>query len=277
MSARSDIMPDIHVGTSGWAGKGWRKLFYPASLPEDDWLPFYADHFDVVELSATFYRLPDESQFATWRAQAPAGFTFLARAPRRICHRKRLKGCEREVEAFLERVRLLGPCLGPVIWELPPTFKCEEETLAAFLARLPADMVHVMEFRHASWHRAAVHEMLREHGVAMLMHDHGGRRTPWWITGPVVVFRLNGMQAQRRCYGARGLEPFVEQMELALEMEKRPVFVIFGDDAEGCAVRDASILQHLLGRRPAHLPALEMEQEVPIAIATGEDFAGRNA
>ena len=82
------------------------------------------------------------------------------------------------------------------------------------------------------------------------------------------------MQAQKRCYGLAGLEPFVEDMERAMDEDGRPVFVSFGDDAEGCAVRDASILQHLAGLPPA-MPEVvaQVENErtaIPLAIA-GED------
>lgn len=263
----------IRIGTSGWAGKGWRKAFYPPGLPEEKWLSHYAAHFDTVEITATFYRLPDAETVAGWAAAVPEGFRFLARAPRRISHRRRLRDCEKDVAAFLERIRPLGRRLAAVVWELPATFKCDEERLAAFLPLLPADMAHVVEFRHASWHRARVRALLEAHGVAMCFHDHGGRRTPWWITGPLVMFRLNGMQAQKRCYGPAGLAPFAEDMERAQAAAPEGVHVIFGDDAEGCAVNDASVLQHLLGRRPAHRLALEVPGEVPLALARGSDEA----
>ncbi len=262
---------EIRVGTSGWAGKGWRKAFYPPELPEAEWLAHYARHFDTVELTATFYRLPAAAQLAEWAVAVPADFRFLVRAPRRICHRRRLAGCEAEVAAFVERIRALGEKLGAVVWELPPTFKCDEARLEAFLPLLPEDMAHVMEFRHASWHRARVRALLEAHNVAMCLHDHGGRRTPWWLTGSVVMFRLNGMQAQKRCYGPSGLAPFAEDMERALSETMGDVFAVFGDDAEGCAVNDASVLQHLLGKRPAHRPALEVPGEVPLAIVHGSD------
>jgi uncharacterized protein YecE (DUF72 family) len=135
-------------------------------------------------------------------------------------------------------------------------------------------MTHVIEFRHASWHSARVREMLEAHNVTLAFHDHDGRRAPWWLTGPIVFFRLNGMQAQKHCYGIEGLRPFVEDVERAAEDEGREVFVCFGDDAEGCAVRDASVLQHLLGQPPAMPVMVEEAQRdhAPVAIAmAGED------
>ena len=264
----------IRIGTSGWAGNGWRKLFYPPALPEEEWLAYYAQRFDTVELTATCYRLPEEEMFLRWRDAVPDGFLFSVKAPHRICRRKRLRNCFTDMMHFFLRVELLDDRLGPIVWQLPPTLKRDEEALADFLPRLPRDMVHVIEFRHASWHSARVRDMLEEHDVSMAFHDYDGRRTPWWVTGPVVFFRLNGMQAQKRCYGLAGLEPFVEDMERAMDEDGRPVFVSFGDDAEGCAVRDASILQHLAGLPPA-MPEVvaQVEQEhtaIPLAIA-GED------
>ena len=264
----------LRIGTSGWAGNGWRKLFYPSDLPEEEWLGHYAQRFATVELTATCYRLPEEDMVLRWREMVPDGFLFAVRAPHRICRRKRLRQCFTDMMHFFLRIELLDDRLGPVVWQLPPSFKRDEEALADFLPRLPKDMAHVIEFRHASWHSARVRDLLEEHDVGMAFHDHGGRRTPWWVTGPVVFFRLNGFQAQKRCYGLAGLEPFLKDMERAMEQEGRPVFVSFGDDAEGCAVRDASILQHLAGQPPA-MPEVIAQVErdtTPIALAiAGQD------
>ncbi len=264
----------LRIGTSGWAGTGWRKQFYPPSVPEAEWLSHYARHFTMVELTATCYRLPEEETVLRWRKAVPDSFRFAVRAPHRICRRKRLRNCAKDVQAFIERIALLDDRLGPVIWQLPPTFKRDEEALAAFLPLLPREMTHVFEFRHASWHSAGVRALLNAHDCALAFHDHDGRRAPWWETGPVFFFRLNGMQAQRRCYGLVGLKDFVAEIERALDDAGREVFVCFGDDAEGCAVRDASLLQHLFGQRPA-LPeaiATAAEEKTPIAITFGEDF-----
>ncbi len=129
--------PALRIGTSGWAGNGWRRLFYPPDLPEKDWLAHYARHFSTVELTATCYRLPEEDMFLRWRDMVPDDFVFTVRAPHRICRRKRLRNCDADLTAFLKRIALLDDRLGPVIWQLPPTFRRDIETLADFLPRLP--------------------------------------------------------------------------------------------------------------------------------------------
>ena len=60
--------------------------------------------------------------------------------------------------------------MGPMLWQLPPTFRRDDERLAAALADLPPGR-HCFEFRHESWFRDEVYELLREHGVALVIGD----------------------------------------------------------------------------------------------------------
>lgn len=69
-------MKAIRIGCSGWNYRHWRGRFYPAGLPQRDWLAFYATHFDTVEINNSFYRLPSAETFAKWRDQAPPGFCY---------------------------------------------------------------------------------------------------------------------------------------------------------------------------------------------------------
>lgn len=95
----------IHVGSSGWSYPSWRPGFYPADLQPADFLSFYAQRFDTVELNVTGYRLPGEDQFRRWAEAVPDGFTFAVKMP--------LTRLDR-VTGFLERATALGDRLGPV-------------------------------------------------------------------------------------------------------------------------------------------------------------------
>ena len=112
---------DIRIGTSGWHYGHWAGPFYPADLPRDKWLEYYAWYFDTVELNNTFYHLPREETFRNWRKQAPAGFLFTVKANRYITHIKRLKDPQEVLDRFFERVRLLKKNLGPILYQLPPS------------------------------------------------------------------------------------------------------------------------------------------------------------
>ena len=95
----------LHVGASGWSYPSWKPGFYPAGPDAADFLSFYAERFDTVELNTTGYRLPAEEQFRRWAEQAPPGFTF---APKLPANRRGM------LDTFSERVLRLGDRLGPV-------------------------------------------------------------------------------------------------------------------------------------------------------------------
>jgi len=144
----------VRVGCSGWNYADWRNgVFYPPRLPANKWLEFYAEHFDTVEVNATFYRLPKKSSVARWVEQSPPGFTFAIKASRYLTHVKRLYDLGPGLERFYACIEpLLGTeKLGPVLWQLPPNFKRDNERLARALELLPTRERHCFEFRDASW------------------------------------------------------------------------------------------------------------------------------
>ncbi len=128
MSAR------YYIGTSGWHYEHWRGLFYPEKLAKARWLEFYAGHFTTVELNNTFYRLPSENAFDTWRDSTPADFTFAVKVSRFITHIKRLKAVGEPVERFIARAGILGNKLGPLLYQLPPNMHRNDDRLESFLS-----------------------------------------------------------------------------------------------------------------------------------------------
>jgi uncharacterized protein YecE (DUF72 family) len=57
-----------------------------------------------------------------------------------------------------------------VLWQLPGNFRRNDERLATALASLPPGR-HCFEFRHESWFAPDVYELLRSHGVALVIGD----------------------------------------------------------------------------------------------------------
>jgi uncharacterized protein YecE (DUF72 family) len=98
-------MAGAWFGSSGWSYPSWRPGFYPAALPPEEFLPFYAGRLPSVELNSTGYRQPSEEQFAGWANRVPEGFRFAVKMPARAL---------RALDTFEERVRQLGERLGPV-------------------------------------------------------------------------------------------------------------------------------------------------------------------
>src|SRR5881275_2815410 len=151
----------VRIGCSGWNYASWKEEFYegrPARL----WLEHYAEHFDTVEVNNTFYRLPNREAVANWERTAPQGFLFTIKASRYLTHIKRLRELGEGLDRFYERIEPLreSPKMGPVLWQLPPTFRRDDERLANALDALP-DGRHCFEFRHASWFVEPVYDLLR--------------------------------------------------------------------------------------------------------------------
>src|SRR6185436_3493044 len=138
----------VFAGTSGYSYKEWKDAFYPADLPESKFLDFYAGKFSTVEINNTFYRFPAEKLLQGWRDDTPEGFTFAVKANQKITHFGRLQNVDQLTRDFIERTRVLGAKLGPILFQLPPNLRCDEERLAKFLEVMPRGR-YAFEFRHA--------------------------------------------------------------------------------------------------------------------------------
>jgi uncharacterized protein YecE (DUF72 family) len=135
----------------------------------------YAERLPAVEINATFYRMPRAATLAAWRAEVPPSFVFALKAPQRITHVKRLVGVADDVAFFLHTAAELGGALGPVLWQLPPTFRKDLPRLRELLALLPRGGRFAFEFRHESWRSDDVREALAAAGAALcIAEDEAG-------------------------------------------------------------------------------------------------------
>jgi uncharacterized protein YecE (DUF72 family) len=127
-------------------------------------LPFYASRFRSVEINYTFRQQPAENTLVAWREATPESFIFALKAHQRITHWMRLAGADEAVSAFLDRMRALGPRLGPILFQCPPTLTFDRSLIESFLAYLPPTFRYAFEFRHPSWSQAK--EILASQGAA---------------------------------------------------------------------------------------------------------------
>src|SRR5829696_741840 len=190
--SRIEALPRLRVGCSGWNYKSWKGRFYPSTLTTSQWLPYYAERFDTVEINNTFYRLPEAATFAGWRAQVPSDFLFAVKASRYLTHMKRLRDPEEPIERLFSRALSLGSCLGPVLYQLPGNFHIDLPLLEAFLHALPPRVQHVLEFRHPSWYVDATFDCLERNGVALCLHDKAGSEISEPFVGSFVYIRFHG-------------------------------------------------------------------------------------
>lgn len=162
-----------HLGTMGFSYKEWEGVFYPAGLPQRDFLSYYSQFYDAVEMDSTFYGTPTADTVKRWMAVAPADFQFCPKTPRLITHQLRLLNAQAEMNEFLERMLLLGPKLGVVLLQFPPDFSHDEMNhLRLFLKTLPKQVRFAAEFRHISWHTPGTAVLLQEFGVCWAAADY---------------------------------------------------------------------------------------------------------
>lgn len=238
---------EVWIGTSGYVYRHWRKgVFYPAGLPARAELGYFATRFRTVELNNPFYRLPTAEMFQRWRDATPASFRFAVKASRYITHIKRLRDVADELSLFLERADHLGPKLGPILFQLPPTQQLELARLRAFLDLLSSKRQWVLEFRHPSWHTGDVYQLLTEHGVALCIPVGGGLHPDRVTTAPFTYFRMHRGREPAGGFTSDELVSWAAQIR-GLRTAGKVTYVYFNNDWGGFAIRDAVKLRDLLG------------------------------
>jgi uncharacterized protein YecE (DUF72 family) len=242
-------LPIYHLGCSGWNYASWRHgVFYPERCPARLWLEFYARQFDTVEVNATFYRLPTVKAVQGWVDQTPDEFVFAVKMSRYVTHVKRLRELAPSLELFYGRIEplLRSAKLGPVLWQLPPTFRRDDERLAGALAGLPAGGRHAFEFRHESWFVPDVMALLREHGAALVIGDRPEVHSfqTHELTNDWTFVRFHsGTRGRRGNYSEGELREWAGRLR---SWPMREAFVYFNNDWEGFAPRNALRLRELL-------------------------------
>jgi uncharacterized protein YecE (DUF72 family) len=214
----------VRVGTSGWVYGPWHGPFYPEGLKRGAELGFLAERMNTVEINGSFYSLQRPQDYRRWAGQTPADFVFSVKGSRYITHMKRLRDPETALANFFASgVLALGEKLGPLLWQLPPSQAFEPERLAAFFGLLPrgtgqaaelasrhderlADRAltetdadrplrHALEVRHSSFADARAVDLLREHGIGLVVADAAGS----WphledVTADFVYLRFHGAE-----------------------------------------------------------------------------------
>ncbi len=240
-------MRPVRIGCSGWNYDDWRGRLYPQGLGKARWLGRYAEMFDTVEVNSTFYRLASRNAVQRWVEQTPPDFLFAAKASRYLTHIRRLRDLERGIERYYERIEPLvrSGKLGPIVWQLPANFRRDDEVLAGALAVLPPGR-HCFEFRHESWFKPHVYDLLRGSGAALVIGDH-----PKWpfqarkLTCDWTLVRLHhGRRGRRGNYSERELDEWARR--ITQWRRRAEVLVYFNNDWEGFAVDNARSLKRRL-------------------------------
>jgi uncharacterized protein YecE (DUF72 family) len=224
--------PRVRIGISGWRYPPWRGVFYPAGLPQRLELQYAASRFETLEINGSFYSLQHPRSWERWHDETPHAFVFSVKGPRFVTHMLKLRGIEQALANFLASGLLaLRHKLGPILWQLPPSFRFDPERIEAFLRALPRDTAaalrlarrrhprmhgrsrlaidaprplrHALEIRHESFLDERFVAMLRAYGVALVIAETAQRwPMPQDVTADFVYLRLHGdRELYRSGYG----------------------------------------------------------------------------
>lgn len=182
----------LYCGTSGFAYDSWKPDFYPEKLASSKFLAYYATRLNAVEVNYTYRRLASAATFEKWIASTPDDFLFLPKAHMKITHSFKLEGAEEFTRAFLESLNPLRDAgrLGPILFQLPPSFKKDLERLSGFCKLLPKGGKAAFEFRNATWFDEEVYQVLRDCNIALCLAENENLETPHVITAEFVYLRL---------------------------------------------------------------------------------------
>jgi uncharacterized protein YecE (DUF72 family) len=243
MARRKSVL----IGTSGWNYDHWKGPFYPGDLSRGDWLSFYCRNFATVEVNNSFYRLPSESSLRRWRDTVPESFVIAVKASRYITHMKKLKDPRQSLEKFVKRIRLLEGNLGPILFQLPPRWRCNPQRLESFLSALPEGNAYAFEFRDPSWFDPRTYDVLSSHEAAFCMYDLKGETSPKELTADFAYIRLHGPENRPYAglYDTKALSGWAGAISAWLDQGLR-VYCYFDNDQKGYAPRNAAELQQML-------------------------------
>jgi uncharacterized protein YecE (DUF72 family) len=244
---------EVRIGTSGWVYPPWRGTFYPKGVTQKKELSYLASQLNSVEINGSFYSLQRPSSYQKWAAETPEDFVFAVKGSRFITHMKRLKDPEDSLSKFLASgIYELGGKLGPILWQLPPTFQFDPDTLANFFDHLPRatpaghPVRHALEIRHQSFSNEEFIQLLKDHDIALVIADAAGKYPLIEeVTSELVYIRLHGHdELYVSGYTDEGLDMWARKIEKW--RQKHDVHVYFDNDAKVMAPRDALALRKRL-------------------------------
>ena len=233
----------LYLGTSGWYYEHWIDQFYPSDLSKSDWLSFYADRFNTVEVNASFYRLLFKNMIKGWKNKTPDDFLLTFKGSQLITHKKKLQDVEEYLNRFHQRIRLAKK-IGVVLWQLPPSLKKDIDRLESFLQLLDSDMRHCVEFRHKSWFDDGVFDLLRRYNIGFCILSAPKLPSMVQVTSDFAYIRWHGVNDwYQHDYTDVELKEWAETIN---SFDVDTVFGYFNNDYQGFAPKNCLTLKKIL-------------------------------
>ncbi len=236
-----------YIGTCGWSYYSFKGFLYPQDSKPRQWLKIYSQHFNTVEINATFYKIPTVKTFKKWYEETPDDFIFSVKAPKTITHLKKLREVKDDLKTFLLAIAPLKEKAKVLLFQLPPSFKYNREVIENFLKILPSDYLNVIEIRNISFHNEEFIELLKKYNVCLCFSDCAGKYPSWYEvqTANYLYIRMHGSQ---KLYVSNYKDEELKKLAEKINSFKTDLaFVYFDNTAEGYAVPNALRLKEILG------------------------------
>lgn len=235
-----DFGPGVRIGTAGWSIPKQHAQAFPATGSH---LERYARVLPAVEINSSFYRPHRPATYARWAASVPAGFRFAVKVPRAVTHERRLVDATEPLARFLDEVAALGPAIGPLLVQLPPSLRWDAPVADRFFGVLRERFAGEIacEPRHASWFTEAAEARLSAFRVARVAADPAvvpRAAEPGGWTG-LFYLRLHGSpEMYRSAYPPEALDAAARRLRAA-PAEGQSCWCIFDNTALGEATGNA--------------------------------------
>jgi len=218
----------VFVGVSGFSYSSWVGKFYPAGLKSDAFLGYYSKILGSVEINSSFYATPSSAMVKGWSDKVGQGFRFAFKAPRLITHVLKLgTGAPEASVRMASTLSGLGPSLGPILFQLPPFIKADQDLLSAFLSETRDVRPKAFEFRHPSWFTDSTYRLLEDDKVGFCIADTEDLGPIFKVTGDFAYFRL-----RKDLYDGKAIDGWSEKIRRSSE-GARECYVFLRHDETG--------------------------------------------
>ena len=243
-------MDDIkfHIGTSSFRESRWKGVFYPEDLPSKEYFNYYTQHFDTYEINGTFYRFPTLRVLSNWYERSPEHFKFSVKAPKTITHLKKFVDCEKEIAEFYAVCSAgLQDKLGPILFQLPPSFSFTSERLELICQSLNPAYSNVVEFRNVSWWNLEVDAEFKKSGISFCNVSYHGLPDSIIQTSEILYFRFHGNE--KLFYSGYDTDFLQRKIdEITTKYESAKAYIYFNNTASTEGILNAIMMKALLNQ-----------------------------
>lgn len=259
----NEIISNVHIGTSGFYYQDWTGTFYPENLPPYKRLNFYADHFGILEINYSYYRMPDEKQSIDFIEKTKKRTRFSLKANRIFTHGRNyglndINSFSKAVRPFIVNKLFIG-----ILFQFPYSFKPERTSFSYIecLRRDFSDIPFFIEFRDSSWYERNTLNFLYEQKILLCSCDYPrirGLPAPLpHLTGDYGYIRFHGRndgkwydhdKAYERYdynYTENELLPWLPKLQKISKLSKE-TFVFFNNHYNANAVTNAKMLERMI-------------------------------